>query len=121
MRRKTKSIKTSSFGHSALAEHSTPLRLSRSLAFSDLKYALENEAQNCKALAPSHPREQAVLLRAAIEALVEKDAEIAKLQAQITKDANRLDWAAGLVQPDHLRDQLYAWVEQARNTLDNPE
>lgn len=83
----------------------------------NLKNALHAEAENCRALGPSHPREQASLLHAILEALAEKDAEIAMLRAQVTKDANRLDWAAGLVQPDHLRDQLYAWGEQARTAL----
>ena len=84
----------------------------------DLQNALEAEAHNCKALSPSHPRDQAALLHAVVEALAEKDAEIAKLRAQITKDANRLDWAAGMVQPDHLRDQISAWAELARSALD---
>lgn len=87
----------------------------------DLKVALEAEAQNCKAVSPSHPWDQAFLLRKAVELLAIRDAEIGRLRAQVTKDANRLDWAAGLVQPDHLRDQMSAWADQARATLENSD
>ena len=64
------------------------------------------EAQNCKALSPSFSKEQAALIRAAIAALAAKDVELVPLRAQVTKDANRLDWPAGVVQPDDLRTNL---------------
>ncbi len=84
-----------------------------------LKQMLEVEAKNCKSLNQSHPWDQATLLREAAELLSVKDAEIAKLQAQVTKDANRLDWAAQLAGPDHTRDQISAWADQARAAIED--
>ncbi len=118
MERKPKPPRSIAF-RSGMVENITGHALmDRVHATRDLKYALEVEAQNCKLLSPSHPWEQVILLRETAELLAEKDAEIAKLRAQITKDANRLDWAAGLVQPDHTRDQMSSWADQARSALD---
>lgn len=119
MGRKPKPMKSVADRRGPVAEHVAPLPIDRASSARLLRSTLESEALHCRALSPSHPREQAALLHAAIEALAEKDAEIARLQAQVTKDANRLDWAAGLVQPDHLRDQFYAWAELARNVLNS--
>lgn len=118
MGRKPKSIRPMAFRSGIVANIMEHSLIDRVHSARDLKYALEVEAQNCKLLSPSHPWELVILLRETAELLAVNDAEIAKLRAQIIKDANRLEWGAGLVQVDHIRDQMSAWADQARSVLD---
>lgn len=51
---------------------------------------------------------------AAIEAL---EAEVARMRGALTKAANRLDWAAGIIESDTARDNVSAWADEARAAL----